>query len=339
MWVDIVERAIITVLHKIRSGKLHRFQENRGPIFTDSTFQGTRWYSEARCRQCLYAWLIHFVREWDVNGNSNDIPNRAPILSSCLTFNFNTPVPRSFHELPCRENNFPCTWWIVSFSSSPVVTANAHQSTLRELSATLWDDIPSCSVNLTFSSSSRLSSSSSLAALNRSLKLCGSLYPSSASSPDANSGLWCAPKTVATGTAVCPRTFRLAPWDDSARRRFGGGSTNPWPGPAYDLNAFVVKDEFPKLRGGDFAWPNTGGDPRTGDFARVKEVKGDEEDVNAANPDRFGTVVVEVEDPKKGRILFEDFGEVLEGAEVRGSLFDEKMFWPLAAANGGLVDA
>ncbi len=71
----------------------------------------------------------------------------------------------------------------------------------------------------------------------------------------------------------------------------------------------------------------------------MKEVKGDEEDVNAANPDRFGTVAVEVEDPKKGQVLFRGFGEVLEGAEVRGSLFDEKMFWPLTAANGELVDA
>jgi hypothetical protein len=145
---------------------------------------------------------------------------------------------------------------------------------------------------------------------------------------------------VATGTAVCPGTFKLAPLDDSARWRFGWGSTNPWPGPAYDVNAFVVKDEFPKLRSGDFARPNTGDDPRAGDFARVKEAKGDEEDANAANPDRFGTVIVEVEDPKEGRILFRGFGDALEGVDVRGGgLFNEKMFWPLTAANGELVDA
>lgn len=140
---------------------------------------------------------------------------------------------------------------------------------------------------------------------------------------------------------VCCSAATPAPLGDPPRWRFVGGGTNPGVDRAFEVKAFVTNAESLKLRGGDFARPNTGGDPRTGDFARAKEEKGDEDDANASNPDRFKTMGVEAEGPKDRLFFFRCFGDVLLGAVVGGGdgLFDEKMFWPLTAANGELVDA
>jgi len=88
--------------------------------------------------------------------------------------------------------------------------------------------------------------------------------------------------------------------------------------------------------GGDLALPSLKADPRTGDFARVTDAKGDAEDANASKPDRLGAVVVDGSLAAWARSV-ENFGGM--GEEVVGALLEEKIFCPLTAANGELVEA
>ena len=110
---------------------------------------------------------------------------------------------------------------------------------------------------------------------------------------------------------------------------------NPWFDPAYDANAFVVTAGIARLGDGDLALSNVKAGPKTGDFVRVTDAKGDVEDANASKPERLSTVVVDGELADWARSV-ENFDGIEE--EV-GILPEEKTLCPLTAANGELVEA
>jgi len=104
----------------------------------------------------------------------------------------------------------------------------------------------------------------------------------------------------------------------------------------YDENALELAA---LLRRGDLALPNLDVDPRTGDFDRAAEEKGDDVDVKASNPERF-VAEAEEDSPEEDKSDRGGTGVWLMGKGADGDdLLDENIFWPLTAAKGELEDA
>ena len=87
-----------------------------------------------------------------------------------------------------------------------------------------------------------------------------------------------------TDDALLPCPFDK-PFGDSARARLGVGAAKLWTPCAYDEKAFELAEL--EKRGGDLARPSLDDDPSRGDFALTALAKGDEDEANMSNAERF----------------------------------------------------